>query len=920
MSFPHQLSRFQRRHRAGHLAAWCFFLCAGCIAAALLFAACDLGFAFEPSVRVLLVKILSGAAALFAALAIYGMSRINRPQSAAAADAQIDRQAMPISAALTTTAVDTPLGAFLAQRASDEAAEKLAALPLAGAFPIRRLRHGMCALAAMLLAVLALKLSAPEPFRVCLDRLLHPSADIPPWTRLVFTLDPGKPSVVYGQDLQVACSVTGDTPQFPIECLVRQPQTGAILRLPVARESDTRVSRKLEALTQPVEIAFACGKARSKWHAVEILLEPRILAGTLRITPPAYTGLPAAESTLDSNAITTIEGSEIVLQLTSNRPLGSAQLTFTPTRIGTATPAPESIAGTITGTHTAEFRLPALRSGALAAQVRDVRGTPAATPLELALQVQPDQPPEIDLASPPPVLLATPQSRVPLSAHATDDFGLARMRLVRTLAGFRDRSLGVAAGLVSKQYDFSEKLELAKLGMIPGQTIELFLEAADHNPSLLGQGSSGISRIHIISEEDYAKRLRDKTTLQEFSARYQAVAQALDRARESLDAMQDAAAKGDAKAMEQAKHQAEQAHRDAADLMEKLANDFPAFEQEKQLKELAAERAATARQNLDALAKFNPKANAEAQRSAIKEMQDRLGGGRKPEMDQLLKEAATAAEAGKFLESAAKFQQIYQTQQSLVKRVETIAREIAKGNDQNKRMLLPLADTQEKNREALDALVKDLEAKADAAKDPALKQMAESARQFAEALRMANPMSVMDAAAKHGRDGAANDDLTNTELARAMLEKFLQQPDEFPQACRGQCPKFSVPHPDAQQTMQQLLESMMCQNPGMQPNQNTGGGGMGAGGTGPTGSAQPGMPMNDLPVIGPSRMFFEPMSMSAQGKGDGKGGAARQIQQAAETSTQKSDSSRDAASTAPPAENVPEAYREAVKRYFTPDS
>lgn len=919
-SFLQQLARFRRRHRAGRLAAWCIVLHASAGVLALVFATCDLAFAFEPAARHAIVKTLAIGFAIITIAGVYHVSRIFRPRSAELADEALDAPAQPISAALTTTAVDTPLGGFLAQRACAAAADQLAALPARHAMPMRALRRAVWMLGAVAFVLVALRIAAPGPFGVSFDRLLHPKADIPPWTKLHFVLDPAQPAVVYGQDLLVACSITGDTPRFPIECLIREPQSGTVLRLPVARESDTRMSRKLEALTQPVEIAFACGKARSKWQPVEILLEPRILAATLRLTPPAYTGLQVTATPLDTGTITAIEGSQITLELTSNRPLGSAAITFTPARQGTTVPQPETITGDIADTHTAVFQFPAARSGALAASVSDVRGTPAASPMTLMLDVRADLAPEIDLTSPPPMLLATPESAIPLTARANDDFGLARMRLVRTLAGFRDRSQSVASGLTAKQHDFSDRLELAKLGLTPGQTIELFLEAADHNPSLLGQGASGISRIHIISEDDYARRLRAKTTLEEFSARYQAVAKVIVQAREALDAMDRAANTNDAAKVELARQQAAAAHRETAELLDKLANDFPAFALEKQLKELAAERAATARRNLDDLTKFDAKASEGSQRRAIAAMRERLGGGRQPELDRLLQQAATASEAGKLLESAAKFQQIYQTQQSLVKRIETIAREIARGNDQNKRLLQSLADTQQKNREALDALISDLENRAAEIKDPALKKMADSAHKFAESLRMSDPMSVMDAAAKHGRDGSANDDFTNTELARAMLEKFLQQQNDFAQACRGQCPSFSVPDPDVRKTMQQLLEGLMCQNPGMSPNQGAGGGGMGTGGTGPTGSAQPGFAMNDLPVIGPQRLYFEPLSMGGQGRGEGRGGTPRQVTQAAETSVRQSTASRESATSAPAQENVPESYRDAVKRYFTPES
>jgi hypothetical protein len=90
------------------------------------------------------------------------------------------------------------------------------------------------------------------------------------------------------------------------------------------------------------------------------------------------------------------------------------------------------------------------------------------------------------------------------------------------------------------------------------------------------------------------------------------------------------------------------------------------------------------------------------------------------------------------------------------------------------------------------------------------------------------------------------------------------------------------------------------------------------GGTGPTGSAAPGFPMSELPVIGPDRMQFQPESLGGSGKGDSKDPrAATQLPTTTETGRIKQTEDRSGISGAPDAESVPEIYRTAVKRYFS---
>ena len=187
------------------------------------------------------------------------------------------------------------------------------------------------------------------------------------------------------------------------------------------------------------------------------------------------------------------------------------------------------IDATLSGPKTASFTWTSTRSGRLSATLRDVRSTPTPQPLDLAFRALPDLPPNVSLTSPPRQILATPKSKIPVTGRAEDDFALAKVQFVRTLSGFRDRSHVVAPALSEKSYDFADTLDLEDLGLEPGQSIELMLDATDHNPSLSGQGSSEISRIQIISEAEYAQYIRAKTTISQFTARFQAAADAIDQ-------------------------------------------------------------------------------------------------------------------------------------------------------------------------------------------------------------------------------------------------------------------------------------------------------------------------------------------------------------------------------------------------------
>ena len=885
----------------------------------LLFGLADFFGAFESSARISITATLMAICAVTLLVGLVLALKVSAPAAARHADAALASTRSPAAASLSMeSAAATPLAAFLTARALDSAAAELASITLKKLIPWRVLGFAALALAIPLTITGVFRLSAPGPFATIARRLVHPAADLPPHSPFVFQLDPERPSTVYGGEIQVTARITGAPLEKPVECLIRQARTGEILRLPAFRESPTRFSRKLDGLTEPIEIAYATGRARSAWHPVEILLQPNILSGLVRLTPPAYTGLPSAEFPLDTNEIAAVEGATVSLELTSNRPLGSGALTFTPASAPGATPVSESLEATLPSTKTASFTWTATRSGRLSATLRDLRGTPTAQPLDLAFRALPDLPPNVAINSPPRQLLATPRSKIPVAGRANDDHALSKVQFIRTLSGFRDRSHVVAPALKDKTFDFADKLDLEDLGLEPGQVIELMLDASDHNPSLLGQGRSEISRIQIISEDDYAQYIRAKTTIDQFSARFRAANDAIQQAREALQKLKQAAEKADPEATAKAAQAAKQTHQKAAELLDKIAGDFPAFELEKRLRELAEQQADDLRENIEPLENFDPKAPKKDQDAAIEKMLDRLGR-RQGQAAPLAEDLEQVKQAATLLEMAARFRQIYESQKSLAKRFGTIVEELRLGEDRNRRLLPSLAQTQDKNRKALDDFKTELRRRAEALPNdnPNLAPLIDSALKFLQELEIAAPETLMDAASAHGKAGQANDAFTNAELARALLERLMSEPEPFPQAAKGQAPEFKIPRPDVNATLKQLLEGLLAQNPGQ--GDQPGGGGQGLGGSGPSGNTAPGFPM-DLPVVGPDRLQFDPLATeSGSGGGeDGKTGPVPPLPTTAESGTLKPDPKRNGEASTLTPEAIPELYREAVKRFLTP--
>lgn len=913
--FHQQLHRLRRTALTARILTALLMAAALALVLVLILGIAD-GFAgLESTLRQSLLLFFAGTILVILLIQLTRALRIPLSEVATLADNLLADPRRSCSATLSLpTRAESSLTQFLTDKALEQAGSKLKQLPQRKIINWRGIGNSLGAILLLGGLFTTLRYALPDAFSTISNRLRHPAADIAPYSKLRFTLTPENPSSIYGGELSLHCEILGGTLQQPVECLVRDPHSGKILHLPAYRESDTTYSRQLSNLTEPVSVAFSCGKARSAWHQVDVLLVPNILGGTVTITPPAYTGLTVTSFPLESNEINAVSGSHIRLELTSNRPLGSGELELTPAT-GLQN-LPLTVKAEIDA-HSARFEWTATHSGDITAIVSDLRGTPATDPLKISFRTLPDQAPSVNLLSPPAMLFATPATRIPIEGSASDDFSLSKFQFIRTLAGLRDRALTVAPSLNEKTFEFRDTLDLEELGLLPGQTIELLLEAHDHNPSMLGQGSSQISRIQIISHEQYAEIIRARSTIQQLTSKFNAAANAMGKARESLEKLRVAVEKNQPDEIAKNAAQAAADHQKSLDTLNKIKEDFPAFEIEKDLSDLAEKQAQDLENNLEQLKELDPQAPSEELKKKIDDM---LGNLRKREeqkqkLDQNIEQIQ---EHVKFLSLAMQFRKIHADQQSIVKRIATIVTEIQQGIDLNRRALPLLAETQDKNREKLLEFSRNLGAAIEAAPKEmeSLLPMIDSATEFLSELKTAAPEAPMQNAAENAKGGRSTEAVQQAQMALTQLERLLKLEGPFPEAARAQTPKFEIPDLNAKKTLEQLLQALLQQQKQQEPNngdpQNQGG----PGAPGGFGMGQ-GFSMMNIPMLGPDHMQFDSNSL-AQGRGNGESESGPPPPLPTETSNSRltGQETRSGATSAATTESIPETYREAVKRFL----
>ena len=231
---------------------------------------------------------------------------------------------------------------------------------------------------------------------------------------------------------------------------------------------------------------------------------PKITGGSLTITPPAYTGHPPRQATGFNAEVE--EGALVEWRVALDRPVREAHLVFGPSaadRVPLQPAADQALRAARPVAETALYTL--------AATLPD--GTPWSPPEIYSLKMIKDQPPTVRIVQPAePRTVILPSPRAPSSdsvnaaepphaascfveVEAGDDYGLADAHLVATVAKgsgeavkFREQTIPFdgaseeepATGLPARARRFTRTLDLAALGLEPGDELYFYVEARDN--------------------------------------------------------------------------------------------------------------------------------------------------------------------------------------------------------------------------------------------------------------------------------------------------------------------------------------------------------------------------------------------------------------------------------------------------------
>jgi hypothetical protein len=376
----------------------------------------------------------------------------------------------------------------------------------------RRLAYGSGGFLAVLAAFFSIT-------RTELPRFLDPFGDHPPYsfTQLEIT-EPGNDAgaVVYGQNIVITARSHGHRPGELFLTSFAPENPAVRTTVPMFDKGDRGFTQQIEGIKTNL-VVFAHtrnGHSLSKQRRIAVILTPKLERASVKIEPPAYTGLAPDERSLQFKSLKALEGSTLTFRLASNRPLASGRIS-----VANESGAIQPVLMEASGEREVVASIVAKESAQLKFSITDRDGFDSQETWSLALSVTHDLPPDVHITNPDSDAFVAMDFKAEPVIEAADDYGLKTVRIHQARNGvfveprtidYDKPPLNAREGLT---FDFRN------MDVASGDEISIFAEAIDNAPEPHLVRSKTLT-LTVISTEEYNQFLREQMDLGDIEAKY----------------------------------------------------------------------------------------------------------------------------------------------------------------------------------------------------------------------------------------------------------------------------------------------------------------------------------------------------------------------------------------------------------------
>lgn len=412
-------------------------------------------------------------------------------------------------------------GGFSRSMASALAAETVRVsrdLDFRRAVDTRSVRLAVMTAAFTLILLLLHVVLAPGAFAVWLERMAKPRADIAPYAMTRVWLTPGAEILPRGEGLIVTITTKGSyaersTLRYRTEDENANTWHTVDLINGHAVKDGRSFAYRFPSVSQNLEMTATANDGRSNLRQVTVEDRPTILNVRMTLRYPAYTRRGVQVVSESTGNVAAPVGTEVELQAMANKPLRRAEIVWPGDQVGAWKVDGKSASGSMM----------VRRDESYALKLTDLHGFGNPGAPRYDVHAIKDTPPSVQVLRPGADIDLVPDGSLPLVARATDDYGVAAMRLnyngVRG-EGAETRTSGVktiARGSVplpgpdgKPQANVSQRWLIREVHARPGDVIRYDVDATDTDTISGPHTAHSLTyRVHVVALVEMQRRLKE---------------------------------------------------------------------------------------------------------------------------------------------------------------------------------------------------------------------------------------------------------------------------------------------------------------------------------------------------------------------------------------------------------------------------
>ena len=432
-----------------------------------------------------------------------------------------------------------PIEAHMLQRLLEDTIERVKGINFKATIDHSRTRKHVGIAALVVVGCSILSLLFPTEIHTSLLRVLVPWERTDPILTTKLAVEPGNARILRGKSLPIHVTVTGKSAEKVVltygDIGAQQPSTSEV------KKDDQQPKTMINMLQNPddkrgfayeifnidadMEYYVVANEAISERYTVEVFEMPKVTEISVAYTYPDYTGLKPVVQTGTGN-IHAVVGTQAEIRLTTNKAIQTASIATSsqPSAVG------QEPSGTDENVRNSDNDLPradnqqpiaingntltttidVVENGSYAIQLLCIDGFNNEIPIEYTIKAIPDAVPEVVIKEPGRDVKVTKLDEVEIIAEATDDYGVAELKLMYRVGSDALQELvmessvstpivGSESGADTRRVaDGTYTFYLEEFDVEPGDVISYYAHATDNNTRTgPGEASSDIYFIEI---------------------------------------------------------------------------------------------------------------------------------------------------------------------------------------------------------------------------------------------------------------------------------------------------------------------------------------------------------------------------------------------------------------------------------------